>query len=64
MKALRDPQNLLAEGLAAIREYVEKNPKAFARADAELIKALYVPRKKMKELMDADAERFRELLLS
>jgi WD40 repeat protein len=43
-----------------IREYVEKNPKAFARADAELIKALYVPRSKMKELMDGDAERFRK----
>lgn len=43
-----------------VREYVEKNPKAFNRNDAELIKALYAPKKKMKELMDGDAERFRK----
>src|SRR5262249_49066807 len=42
-----------------IREYVDKNPKAFARGDAELIRALYVPEAKMKALMDEDAERFR-----
>ncbi len=43
-----------------IRDYVDKNPKAFSRADAELIRALYVPEAKMKALMDSDAERFRK----
>jgi WD40 repeat protein len=43
-----------------IREYVDKNPKAFSRADADLIRALYPPEKKTKALMDADAERFRK----
>jgi WD40 repeat protein/mono/diheme cytochrome c family protein len=42
-----------------IRDYVDRNPKAFSRADAELIRALYVPEAKMKALMDEDAERFR-----
>ncbi len=43
-----------------VREYVSKNPKAFARNEADVIKALYVPEAKMKGLMDADAERFRK----
>ena len=43
-----------------VREFIDKNPKAFSRADAELIKALYVPEKKMKALMDQDAERFKK----
>ena len=43
-----------------IRDHVGKNPKAFSRADAELIRALYVPETKMKALMDEDAERFRK----
>jgi WD40 repeat protein len=42
-----------------IRDYVDKNTRAFSRADAELIRALYVPEVKMKSLMDEDAERFR-----
>jgi WD40 repeat protein/mono/diheme cytochrome c family protein len=42
-----------------IRDYVDKNPKAFSRGDAELIRALYAPEAKMKALMDEDAERFR-----
>ena len=45
-----------------IRDHVGKNPKAFSRADAELIRALYVPKAKMKALMDEDAERFRKAL--
>lgn len=43
-----------------IRDYAQKNPKAFSRADAELIQSLYVPKEKMKALMDEDAERFRK----
>src|SRR5262245_45900555 len=35
-----------------IREHVQKNRKAFARADAELIEALYAPAKKMRQLME------------
>src|SRR5439155_19578325 len=42
-----------------IRDHVDKNPKAFARGDAELIRALYAPEAKMKALIDEDAERFR-----
>ncbi|HEX5268976.1 MAG TPA: c-type cytochrome domain-containing protein, partial [Gemmataceae bacterium] len=45
-----------------IRDYVDKNPKAFSKSDAELIRALYVPAKKMRALMDDDAERFRKAL--
>jgi WD40 repeat protein/mono/diheme cytochrome c family protein len=45
-----------------IRDYVDKNPKAFSKSDAELIRALYVPAKKMRALMDEDAERFRKAL--
>jgi WD40 repeat protein/mono/diheme cytochrome c family protein len=45
-----------------IRDYVDKNPKAFSKGDAELIRALYVPAKKMRSLMDEDAERFRKAL--
>jgi WD40 repeat protein len=43
-----------------VRDYVEKNPKAFSRADAELIKALYMPKDKMNKLMDRDAEQFKK----
>jgi mono/diheme cytochrome c family protein len=43
-----------------IRDHVAKNPKAFSRADAGLIRALYVPKEKMRALMDEDAERFRK----
>jgi WD40 repeat protein/mono/diheme cytochrome c family protein len=45
-----------------IRDYVDKNPKAFSKGDAELIRALYPPVKKMQALMDEDAERFRKAL--
>jgi WD40 repeat protein len=43
-----------------IRAHVAKNPKAFSRADAEVIRALYVPDEKMKRLMDEDAQRFKK----
>jgi WD40 repeat protein len=42
-----------------IRDHVSHNPKAFRRKDADLIRALYVPREKMRSLMEEDAERFR-----
>jgi hypothetical protein len=45
-----------------IRDHVTKNRKAFSRTDAELIHALYPPAKKMRALMEADAERFRKAL--
>jgi mono/diheme cytochrome c family protein len=43
-----------------IRDHVSKNRKAFRRKDAELIRALYVPKEKMRVLMEEDAERFRQ----
>lgn len=43
-----------------IRDHVAKNRKAFSRKDAELIRSLYIPKKKMRALMEEDAERFRQ----
>ncbi|MGH7172760.1 MAG: c-type cytochrome domain-containing protein [Gemmataceae bacterium] len=43
-----------------IRDHVAKNRKAFSRKDAELIRALYLPKEKMHALMEEDAERFRK----
>jgi WD40 repeat protein len=43
-----------------IRDHVAKNAKSFSKADAGLVRALYVPKGKMRELMDEDAERFRK----
>lgn len=43
-----------------LREHVAKNRRAFSRADAELVEALYPPAKKMRELMDEDAKRFQQ----
>jgi cytochrome c553 len=43
-----------------IRAHVAKNRKAFSRKDADLIRALYVPKEKMRALMTEDAERFRK----
>jgi len=45
-----------------IRDHVQKNAKSFKRADAELIRALYVPKEKMRALMDDDSDRFRKAL--
>jgi hypothetical protein len=43
-----------------IRDHVAKNRRSFSRKDAELVRALYVPRAKMRALMEEDAERFRK----
>jgi hypothetical protein len=43
-----------------IRDHVAKNPKAFAKADADLIRALYVPEAKMTALIEEDAKRYRK----
>ena len=45
-----------------IRDHVGKNKKYFSRQDAELIRALYAPAERMKQLMDEDAERYRTAL--
>jgi hypothetical protein len=41
-----------------VRAHVEKNAKAFAPADRETVKALYLPLARMKALMNEDAERY------
>jgi WD40 repeat protein/mono/diheme cytochrome c family protein len=43
-----------------VRDYVERNPNAFSRSDGELIRALYPPEARMKALMEADGERYRQ----
>jgi WD40 repeat protein len=45
-----------------VRAHVARNPAAFGRADAELVRALYPTEAAMKALMDRDAERFRAAL--
>lgn len=45
-----------------MRAHVGKNPKAFSRTDADLIRALYVSEPKMKALMEEDTERYRKAL--
>jgi WD40 repeat protein len=42
-----------------VRDSLAKNPKAFSRSDAELIRALYVPEERMTKLMREDMERYR-----
>jgi hypothetical protein len=42
------------------REHLEKNPKAFGRADAELIAALYPAKEKTLATMDEDAKKYAE----
>ncbi len=58
--------NCHARGIIAkddqIRDHVGKNPRAFSKADADLIKALYPPAAKTRALMEDDAERFRKAL--
>src|SRR5262249_9927608 len=41
-----------------VRAHVEKNARAFSRADVETVKALYVPEKQFKALLDEDTKRF------
>src|SRR5262249_9967163 len=43
-----------------IRDHVGRNAKAFRKADAETIRALYVPAAKMRSLMEDDADRYRK----
>jgi hypothetical protein len=43
-----------------VRPHVEKNRQAFQREELGKILALYVPRQKMQQAMDEDAERFRK----
>ncbi|HJZ58789.1 MAG TPA: c-type cytochrome domain-containing protein, partial [Gemmataceae bacterium] len=43
-----------------IRDHLDKNPNAFKRADAELIRALYPPKEKSLALMQEDAKRYSE----
>jgi mono/diheme cytochrome c family protein len=45
-----------------VRAHVEKNPRAFAAADVETIKALYRPEARMKELVKEDSKRFEKAL--
>lgn len=45
-----------------VRDHVTRNPKVFARSEAELVRALYVPAERMRALMEEDAERFRKAL--
>jgi mono/diheme cytochrome c family protein len=42
-----------------VRDHLARNARAFSKADAEQVRALYVPEAKMKAVMDADAERYR-----
>jgi mono/diheme cytochrome c family protein len=43
-----------------VRDHLEKNPKAFTRADAELIRGLYPPKDQSLKLMAEDAKRYAE----
>lgn len=43
-----------------VRDFVAKNPQAFKRQDVEVIRALYAPDERTKELMDEDMEKYRK----
>jgi mono/diheme cytochrome c family protein len=45
-----------------VREHVARNPAAYPKADAEIVRALYPPEAQMTKLMTADADRFRAAL--
>jgi WD40 repeat protein len=45
-----------------IRDHVLKNAKAFSKADRELVLAQYVPKEKMRALMDEDAVHFQHAI--
>ena len=45
-----------------MRDHIGRNPKLFARNEADLIRALYIPRDKMTALMKEDGERFQRAL--
>jgi hypothetical protein len=42
-----------------VRPHVERNPGAFAREEADTIKALYLPQDRLRALFEQDAARFR-----
>jgi hypothetical protein len=42
-----------------VRPHVERNPAAFSRAEADTIKALYLPEHKLRALFEQDSARFR-----
>jgi WD40 repeat protein len=41
-----------------VRAHVEKNPNAFSKEDVSIVKAIYPPEAKFKQLLDEDIERF------
>ncbi|HEV3261739.1 MAG TPA: c-type cytochrome domain-containing protein [Gemmataceae bacterium] len=43
-----------------VRAHVEKNPNAFSREDAAIVRALYPPEERFKKLVEEDASRFRK----
>ncbi|MBY0514721.1 MAG: WD40 repeat domain-containing protein [Gemmataceae bacterium] len=43
-----------------VRDHLEKNPNAFSKADADLIRALYVPKDRSLAAMEEDAKRYAE----
>src|SRR5262249_29229714 len=43
-----------------VRDFVAKNPKAFSRADAAIIRSLYMREEKMNKTMQEDADRYRK----
>src|SRR5205085_3573537 len=45
-----------------IRDHVVKNARAFSRTDADIVKALYVPKERMRKLMEEDAERYKQAI--
>lgn len=45
-----------------IRDHLAKNPKAFSKADAELIRALYPPKEKSLEAMQEDGKKYAEVV--
>ncbi|HEY1378946.1 MAG TPA: c-type cytochrome domain-containing protein, partial [Gemmataceae bacterium] len=45
-----------------MRSHVARNPAAYSKADAEIVRALYPPEAEMTKLMTADADRFRVAL--
>jgi WD40 repeat protein/mono/diheme cytochrome c family protein len=45
-----------------VRDHVARNPKAFSRTTAELVRSLYPVHEKMRALMDEDAGRFHKAL--
>jgi len=45
-----------------VRDHLDKNPKAFSRGDADLIRGLYPPKDKSLAVMEEDAKKYAEAL--